>query len=164
MSSSVAKDLAAIKNAKAYRELGPINPARFEVPTVSQWVFSVGLKEWELGEDQKRKYMKKTLTFSNFREAWLFMRLVSEVADRIDHHPEWFNVYNRVEILLSTHTVNSLSCKDMVLAHAIEAAKATVETISKTDVSQSGYNTQGPIDQFADTTFTSLLTKVEKLT
>jgi len=54
-----------------------------------------------------------------FAEAFGFMSRVAILAEKADHHPEWFNVYNRVEILLTTHDANGLSARDIDLATAI---------------------------------------------
>ncbi len=64
---------------------------------------------------------RKIYHFATFTEAWGFMSQVALFAEKMDHHPEWFNVYNRVEIVLSTHDVEGLSELDVKLAHAIDA-------------------------------------------
>ena len=72
-------------------------------------------------EVQDRDAIRKTYHFGTFGEAWGFMSRVALIAEKMDHHPEWFNVYNRVEIVLSTHDVEGLSERDIKLAHAIDA-------------------------------------------
>jgi 4a-hydroxytetrahydrobiopterin dehydratase len=59
--------------------------------------------------------------FADFGEAFGFMTRVAIAADKADHHPEWFNVYNRVEITLTTHDAGGLSQRDVALAEAIDA-------------------------------------------
>jgi 4a-hydroxytetrahydrobiopterin dehydratase len=73
---------------------------------------------WSEVED--RDAIRKTYHFGTFREAWGFMSEVALIAERMDHHPEWFNVGNRVEIILTTHEVEGLTERDIVLAHAID--------------------------------------------
>lgn len=64
--------------------------------------------------------ISKKFTFSDFSEAWGFMCRVALLAEKHDHHPEWSNVWNRVEIALTTHDVGGLSDRDLALAKAIE--------------------------------------------
>ncbi len=68
-----------------------------------------------------RDAIRKNFQFGTFGEAWGFMSQVALLAEKMDHHPEWFNVYNRVEITLSTHDCGGLSERDVKLARAIEA-------------------------------------------
>ena len=69
-----------------------------------------------------RDAAKKTFTFGDFNAAWGFMSRVALAAEKADHHPEWINVYNRVEITLTTHDVGGLSERDVSLARFIERA------------------------------------------
>ena len=55
-----------------------------------------------------------------FQQAWGFMSKIALKAEKMDHHPEWFNVYNKVQITLSSHDVNGLSQRDITLANFIE--------------------------------------------
>jgi 4a-hydroxytetrahydrobiopterin dehydratase len=64
------------------------------------------------------------LSFVDFAEAFGFMTRVAILAEKADHHPEWFNVYNRVEILLTTHDADGLSQRDIDLAGKIDAITA----------------------------------------
>ena len=64
--------------------------------------------------------ISKSFTFANFNEAWGFMCRVALLAEKADHHPEWRNVWNKVEITLTTHDVGGLSDRDLALAKAIE--------------------------------------------
>ncbi len=75
---------------------------------------------WEMVEG--RDAIIKKFKFKDFNEAFGFMTRVALKADRMDHHPEWFNVYNRVEITLTTHDCKGLSEKDVTLATFIEGA------------------------------------------
>ena len=75
------------------------------------------LNGWELKDE---KIFKK-FQFTDFAEAFSFMTRVAIVADKADHHPEWFNVYNRVEIYLTTHDANGISERDFSLASKIDA-------------------------------------------
>lgn len=67
-----------------------------------------------------RDAIQRSLQFVDFNAAWGFMARVALVAEKHDHHPEWFNVYNRVDITLSTHDAGGLSQRDLDLAAAID--------------------------------------------
>jgi 4a-hydroxytetrahydrobiopterin dehydratase len=60
-----------------------------------------------------------TITFANFVEAWGFMTEIAIEAEKLNHHPEWSNVYNRVAITLTTHDANGLTQRDVALAERI---------------------------------------------
>ncbi len=77
-----------------------------------------GLAEWDY--DEARDAITRTIVFSDFVEAFGFMTQVAILAEKADHHPEWKNVYNRVEILLTTHDAGGLSERDVELAEAID--------------------------------------------
>ena len=67
-----------------------------------------------------RSAIHKSFKFADFNQAWGFMTRVAMAAEKADHHPEWSNVYNKVEITLSTHDAGGLSAKDMALATVID--------------------------------------------
>lgn len=71
-----------------------------------------------------RDAIKKNFQFRTFAEAWGFMSKVALAAEKMDHHPEWFNVYNKVEITLSTHDAGGLSKRDIDLAKIIDKLMA----------------------------------------
>ena len=75
--------------------------------------------------DADAQGIKRTLRFADFAEAFGFMARVAILAEKADHHPEWFNVYKRVEILLTTHDAGGLSRRDVDLASAIDAIAPT---------------------------------------
>lgn len=81
-----------------------------------------GLPGW--AHDEGRDAIRKTFRFAGFPEAFGFMAQVAIVAEKADHHPEWSNVYDRVDILLTTHDAGGLTRRDTDLARAIEAAAA----------------------------------------
>jgi 4a-hydroxytetrahydrobiopterin dehydratase len=74
--------------------------------------------EWKLADDNSS--ICREFEFENFNEAWQFMNKVAVEAEKLDHHPDWNNVYNKVHIKLSTHTCKSVSKRDVVLAHKID--------------------------------------------
>src|SRR5262245_42476418 len=71
-------------------------------------------------EVEDRDAIRKSYHFGDFSEAWGFMSRMALLAEKMDHHPELFNVYNRVEVVLSTHDAGGLSERDVKLAHAID--------------------------------------------
>lgn len=78
-----------------------------------------GLPDWDY--DEGRDAITRSIVFADFAEAFGFMARVALVAERADHHPEWRNVWNRVDILLTTHDAGGLSPRDIELAEAIDA-------------------------------------------
>jgi len=70
---------------------------------------------WNLQKGD-RDAIEKTYMFDNFVDAFGFMTKVAIVAEKMDHHPEWFNVYNKVEVVLTTHDFKALSNNDVELA------------------------------------------------
>lgn len=77
------------------------------------------LKGWS--EVPGRDAIQKSFKLADFNEAWGFMTRIALAAEKADHHPEWSNVYNRVEIVLSTHDAGGLSGKDVALATFIDS-------------------------------------------
>lgn len=75
--------------------------------------------EWTLRSDGLA--IERSFRFADFNAAFGFMTRVALYADKHDHHPEWSNVYNRVEITLTTHDANGLSARDAAMARAIAA-------------------------------------------
>ncbi len=69
-----------------------------------------------------RDAVKRSFQFDDFNEAFGFMTRVALAAEKADHHPEWFNVYNKVEITLTTHDADGLSKRDVALAAFIDEA------------------------------------------
>lgn len=71
-----------------------------------------------------RDAIRRTFQFTDFKAAFGFMTQVALVAEKQDHHPEWFNVWNRVDITLATHDAGGLSKRDIALAEAIDPIAA----------------------------------------
>ncbi len=84
--------------------------------------FLAAHSDWQSARDGKA--ITRTFQFADFSEAWGFMNRVALIAESHDHHPEWFNVYNRVEITLTTHDADpanggALSARDLKMVEAI---------------------------------------------
>ena len=78
--------------------------------------------------DATRGAIRRTFRFADFAQAFGFMAQVALAAEKADHHPEWTNVYNRVDITLTTHDAGGLTQRDFDLAHKIDAAFGWFET------------------------------------
>jgi 4a-hydroxytetrahydrobiopterin dehydratase len=76
-----------------------------------------GLAGWRLRDDLLA--ILREFKFADFSEAFAFMTRVALLAEKLDHHPEWSNVYNRVTITLTTHDAGGLSERDVAMARAI---------------------------------------------
>ena len=70
--------------------------------------------------DAERDALTKEFKFKNFAEAFGWMSQIAIMAEKMNHHPEWFNVYARVEVTLTTHDAGGLSQRDAVMANAID--------------------------------------------
>ena len=77
------------------------------------------LPGWSLAREGKA--IERKFEFADFNAAFGFMTRVALIAEKADHHPEWFNVYNRVEITLTTHDAGGLSERDVAMAKASDA-------------------------------------------
>ena len=78
------------------------------------------LDGWNAAAD--RDAIVKTFRFADFNAAFGFMARVALMAEKLDHHPEWFNVYNRVEVTLATHDADGVTELDVNLAQFMDAA------------------------------------------
>ena len=76
------------------------------------------LPKWSLARDNKA--IKRTFEFADFAEAFAFMTRIAIIAEKRDHHPEWSNVYNTVDITLTTHDAGGLSLRDVNMATKID--------------------------------------------
>ncbi len=77
------------------------------------------LPDWSW--DAERDAILRKFEFRDFNQAFGFMTRVALIAEKADHHPEWSNVWNKVEILLTTHDADGLSTRDIQMAQAIDA-------------------------------------------
>ena len=78
---------------------------------------------WALVKDGTA--ISKSFKFKNFSQAWAFMSRLALLAEKMNHHPEWFNVYNRVDITLNTHDVGGLSELDFTMARQADRFAAS---------------------------------------
>jgi 4a-hydroxytetrahydrobiopterin dehydratase len=80
------------------------------------------LTDWTLAND--RDAITRSFKFRSFNQAFGFMTRIAMQAEKLDHHPEWFNVYNRVDVTLTTHDCDGLSERDAKLARFMDKAAA----------------------------------------
>ena len=81
-----------------------------------------GLAGWE--DEAGRDAICKTYRFKNFRQAFGFMTQAALIAEKMDHHPEWSNVYGKVEVTLTTHSAHGLTQLDVTLAQKMDEIAA----------------------------------------
>jgi 4a-hydroxytetrahydrobiopterin dehydratase len=86
--------------------------------TAARAALAQDLPQWRLVEG--RDAIQRSFRFGDFSEAWGFMTRAALLAEKADHHPEWFNVYNRVDVVLTTHDAGGLSARDVALAAAMD--------------------------------------------
>ncbi|MEM1366137.1 MAG: 4a-hydroxytetrahydrobiopterin dehydratase [Pseudomonadota bacterium] len=88
---------------------------QFDGPAIAEAL--VGVPDWHLDQDGR---LARQFKFANFNAAFGFMTRVAMLAEQADHHPEWSNVYNRVDIALTTHSAGGLTQLDFDLASGID--------------------------------------------
>ena len=88
---------------------------RLDAPAIEAAL--AGLDGWSQGENAR--FIAKRFTFPHFNAAFGFMTRAALVAEKLDHHPEWTNVYNRVEVRLTTHSAGGVTALDFELAKAM---------------------------------------------
>lgn len=81
-------------------------------------VVAEDLAGWTGGDD----FITKVFRFDDFAHAFGWMTRIAIISEKMDHHPEWFNVYNRVDVTLTTHDAGGVTEKDLTLAKAMEKA------------------------------------------
>ena len=90
------------------------NEINYTLPSIGAWTY-----------DEKRSAISRTFVFADFNAAFGFMSRVALYAEAHNHHPEWFNVWNRVEVTLTTHDVRGLSPRDVAMAQWMDALYAS---------------------------------------
>ncbi|MBB4123027.1 4a-hydroxytetrahydrobiopterin dehydratase [Martelella radicis] len=95
-----------------------MNDARLEPEALRTAMQSCG--NWAISEDDTA--ISRDFKFTDFREAFAFMSECALAAERLDHHPEWSNVYNRVGVSLTTHSSGGISARDIEMASIMDRA------------------------------------------
>jgi 4a-hydroxytetrahydrobiopterin dehydratase len=102
-------------------------PAATRLDAAARAAALPALSETGWGAVPGRDAIRKVLRFRDFVEAWGFMSRVALAAERLDHHPEWSNVYRTVDVTLSTHDAGGLTELDLKLARKVDAAAGAAE-------------------------------------
>lgn len=110
--NAIARRIPAQPKIRMF-SLVPVRYSEAERNTIVPKLQSSG---WEYRLDKNRDFIQKTYMFQSFTEAFAFMTEVAFHAESNAHHPEWFNVYNKVNVVLSTHDCSGFSKKDTELA------------------------------------------------
>jgi 4a-hydroxytetrahydrobiopterin dehydratase len=93
-----------------------MRPARLDDETVTR-TLAAELPTWQL----EGGFLHRRYTFADFDTAWAWMNQVAAEARALDHHPDWSNVYNRVDVALQTHDAGGITSLDLTLATRCEA-------------------------------------------
>ncbi len=99
-------------------------PAKLTEAEIAERFGPLAVTGWTLGAGMDR--MSKTYRFGDFVAAFGFMTMVAIRAEKLNHHPEWFNVYGRVEVTLTTHDAGGLTELDFTLARKMDAFAESV--------------------------------------
>ena len=83
-------------------------------------IYGIPTREKTIKQSDDRDAIEKKYEFKNFTDAFEWMSKVAVYADEKDHHPEWFNVYNRVEVILTTHDASGISQLDIDMARFMD--------------------------------------------
>jgi 4a-hydroxytetrahydrobiopterin dehydratase len=114
---------SCMSSTRQKHKLNQLSKCNFSVHALTEEQRSTSLQSllsnnpqigWRLTRD--RDAITKTFHFVDFNQAWEFMSKVAILAEQMNHHPEWFNVYNRVEVTLTTHDCDGLSNNDVDMA------------------------------------------------
>lgn len=111
---------------RKFKEIPELIPTKISsVEKIKELILKEDLKNWKYNE--KKDCLSKNLTFNNFNESISFMNSIAIFAEKIQHHPEWFNVYNHVNIDLRTHDCDGISYKDFYLSRYIDLIEEQVK-------------------------------------
>ena len=92
-----------------------MHPAKLPEPEIASRL--AALPSWSLKDGK----LWREFRFANFSSAFAFMTRTALLAEQLDHHPEWFNVYNRVDVALTTHSAHGITALDFQMAEAMQA-------------------------------------------
>jgi 4a-hydroxytetrahydrobiopterin dehydratase len=111
---------------KKFNEIPSIKPLKKTEKEITEMLQKEKLQNWKY--DLSKNCISKKIQFDNFYESMCFMNSVAIFAEKIQHHPEWFNVYNRINIDLRTHDCDGVSFKDFYLSRYIDLIEDIVRS------------------------------------
>eukprot|EP01138_Halocafeteria_seosinensis_P016346 gb/GECG01016677.1/.p1 GENE.gb/GECG01016677.1/~~gb/GECG01016677.1/.p1 ORF type:complete len:163 (+),score=22.96 gb/GECG01016677.1/:1-489(+) len=129
-----------LRQAAATRTLGSTQEHAY-LAQINERTFSAAARPSKLTEEERQKHFQRIqkwkqvegrdaihreFNFTDFNQAWAFMSKMATKAEEMGHHPEWFNVYNKVQVTLSTHDCGGLSINDIDMAEAMDKAATEV--------------------------------------
>mmetsp|Transcript_21087 Transcript_21087/g.31216 ORF Transcript_21087/g.31216 Transcript_21087/m.31216 type:complete len:159 (-) Transcript_21087:22-498(-) len=97
---------------------------------------------WQQQQAAGKDGIHKTFHFTDFNQAFSFMCRSALLAEKMDHHPEWFNVYNVVEVTLTTHDCGGLSSKDVEMADKMDEYAADILPFQKPDAGYGNFSNE----------------------
>ena len=100
----------------------PARPHPLAAEAVQAWLASH--PDWQYDSNERSGLLRRPFTFADFPAAFGFMAEIAIHAERMDHHPEWFNVHRRVDVVLTTHDGPGVTSLDLELAEHMERASA----------------------------------------
>ena len=110
-----------LKNSIIFRPFAHQRPLKLENDAKIEALKEIKEQGWKEVDVRGNDGIQKQYIFENFNEAFAFMSHSALVASQLDHHPEWFNVYNKVDVTLTTHDCSGLSRLDIALAKQMDA-------------------------------------------
>ena len=130
-STKILRLFSSSKRLDNLRDIEKLTYKSLTQDQITAGISSLNLENWRVEKEASRNVIKRNLVFGDFNEAWSFMSNVAVAADMAEHHPEWFNVYNRVDITLSTHDCGGVSLKDLLLAKCIDDVSDRKSSVSE---------------------------------
>ena len=155
-------DVDAIEAAQKLEDLSTLQAQVLTKDQSAQWLNGLKITGWITSTGNTGLQIRKSYQFKDFRHAFWFMRLSASAADRLDHHPQWFNVYNKVDVLMTTDDLYGLTCKDIIIAYYMEQFAISAASQSDQDL-QTVFRINGPEEQLFTNNFSQFQIETKKI-